>query len=128
MEGDIEKSGEIATNIGIHFFDMLLCLFGSVEESMVTQHNPSTSSGMLTLENAHINWTLSIDEQNLPDSVRLIGKKTILQLKIDDTSIEFSEGFDHLHSLSYQKILKKGGFRLSETRAAIDLEHMIRKA
>ena len=126
-KGDIEKSGGIATNIGIHFFDMLLWIFGSVEESIVTQHNQSTATGMLTLKNAHINWTLSIDEQNLPENLRSAGKKTMRQLKIDDASIEFNEGFDDLHTLSYQEILNGNGFGLLESRKAIELVHLIRK-
>jgi UDP-N-acetyl-2-amino-2-deoxyglucuronate dehydrogenase len=125
-KGDIEKSGGIATNIGVHFFDMLLWVFGAVKENRVTEHTAQTASGQLELERANVNWMLSIDANTLPDEAKAAGKRTFRTLTIDGEGFEFSEGFTELHTKSYEEILKGNGFPISETLKAIELVHTIR--
>lgn len=125
-KGDIQKSGGIATNIGVHFFDMLMWIFGDVTENMVTQHSKDTASGILNLEKATVKWRLSIDVNALPEKVRAAGKRTYRILNIDGESFEFSEGFTELHTRSYEEILAGNGFPLMETRKSIELVHEIR--
>ena len=125
-KGDIEKSGGIATNIGVHFFDMLLWVFGAVKENRVTEHTSQTASGQLELERANVNWMLSIDANTLPDEAKAAGKRTFRTLTIDGEGFEFSDGFTELHTKSYEEILKGSGFRISETLKAIELVHEIR--
>lgn len=127
-KGDINKSGGIATNIGVHFFDMLMWIFGDVQENIVHSHTTDTASGKLVLENAEVDWLLSIDANNLPDEAKLAGKRTHRSMMIDGESFEFSDGFTELHNLSYEQILKGNGFQLSETKKVIQLVHDIRKA
>ncbi len=125
-KGDIEKSGGIATNIGVHFFDMLLWVFGAVKENKVTEHTSQTASGQLELERANVNWMLSIDANTLPDEAKAAGKRTFRTLTIDGEGFEFSDGFTELHTKSYEEILNGNGFRIKETKAAIELVHQIR--
>ncbi len=125
-KGDIQKSGGIATNIGVHFFDMLLWIFGDVKENIVNEHSTDTASGRLELENASVNWFLSIDANTLPDNVKKAGKRTFRSLTVDGDEFEFSEGFTELHTHSYEEILKGNGFRLTETLPSIKLVHQIR--
>jgi UDP-N-acetyl-2-amino-2-deoxyglucuronate dehydrogenase len=125
-KGDIQKSGGIATNIGVHFFDMLMWIFGDVKESIVLQHSNDTAAGLLMLEKADIEWFLSINEETLPDDMKESGKRTYRSLMIDGEEFEFSEGFTELHTKSYQEILAGNGFPLSETRRPIELVHHIR--
>ena len=125
-KGDIEKSGGIATNIGVHFFDMLIWIFGDVVQNDVLEHGRDTASGMQELEKAVVNWKLSINENMLPAAIRQEGKRTYRQLSINDEAFEFSEGFTELHTISYQQILSGQGFKLSDTRKAIQLVHDIR--
>jgi UDP-N-acetyl-2-amino-2-deoxyglucuronate dehydrogenase len=125
-KGDISKSGGIATNIGVHFFDMLIWLFGAVKDNFVTEHNKNTAAGRLELEKATVDWKLSIDVNSLPDDIKAAGKKTFRALKIDGEIFEFSEGFSDLHTLSYTNIIAGKGFPLSENRPAIELVHDIR--
>ena len=125
-KGDIQKSGGIATNIGVHFFDMLMWIFGDVKEIDVTQHSRDTASGTLELENASVKWNLSINPNALPEAVKAAGKRTYRVLNIDGEPIEFSDGFTELHTKSYEQILSGNGFPLMETRRSIDLVHRIR--
>jgi UDP-N-acetyl-2-amino-2-deoxyglucuronate dehydrogenase len=125
-KGDMEKSGGIATNIGVHFFDMLIWIFGGVKENAVTSHTTETASGNLMLEKANINWMLSIDQQTLPEEVKAAGKRTYRTLSIDGEEFEFSEGFTELHTQSYNQIIAGNGFSIAETKAAIQLVHDIR--
>jgi UDP-N-acetyl-2-amino-2-deoxyglucuronate dehydrogenase len=125
-KGDITKSGGIATNIGVHFFDMLMWIFGDVKENIVLQHSKNTASGKLELEKASIDWMLSIDVNTLPADVKAAGKRTYRTLTIDGDAFEFSEGFTELHTKSYTDIISGNGFPLIETRKAIDLVHKIR--
>lgn len=125
-KGDIEKSGGIATNIGVHFFDMLIWVFGSVIENKVRLHTNDTAAGSLVLQKANINWMLSIDENAIPSAVRAAGKRTWRTLSINGEEFEFSEGFTELHTRSYEEILAGRGFSISETAPAIQLVHDIR--
>ena len=126
-KGDMQKSGGIATNIGVHFFDMLLWIFGDVKQNNVSQHSNQTASGQLELQNANVNWMLSIDAGTLPDEAKAAGKTTYRTLTIDGESFEFSDGFTELHTKSYEEILKGNGFRIEETLKAIEVVHNIRK-
>jgi UDP-N-acetyl-2-amino-2-deoxyglucuronate dehydrogenase len=125
-KGDIEKSGGIATNIGVHFFDMLIWIFGDVKTNTVTEHTANTASGELELERANITWMLSIDANTLPGEAKAAGKRTFRTLTIDGEGFEFSDGFTELHTKSYDEILKGNGFSIKETKAAIELVHEIR--
>ena len=125
-KGDVQKSGGIATNIGVHFFDMLMWIFGDVKENIVEKHTAVTASGKLELEKASVNWMLSIDADTLPEDAKLANKRTFRSLKINDEAFEFSDGFTELHTKSYNDILNGKGFGLSETRKAIDLVSQIR--
>src|SRR5438552_5533859 len=125
-KGDSQKSGGIATNIGIHFFDMLIWIFGNVKSNEVAQHSRETASGKLELEMANVNWFLSIDVNTLPADVRQAGKRTFRSLTIDNEEFEFSEGFTELHTRSYEEILKGNGFLIEESRKSIELVHAIR--
>ena len=126
-KGDMEKSGGIATNIGVHFFDMLLWIFGDLQKNEVSQHDKYTAAGKLELEKANVEWMLSIDAKNLPAEVAAEGKRTYRTLTIDGESFEFSEGFTELHSKSYEEVLEGRGFRISETLKSIELVHQIRE-
>ena len=126
-KGEVQKSGGIATNIGVHFFDMLMWIFGTPKTNEVKNQNDTTASGFLELEKANVNWLLSIDINQLPQQAKDEGKKTYRTLTIDGESFEFSEGFTELHTESYKQILSGNGFPLIETRNAIQLVHDIRK-
>ena len=125
-KGDIQKSGGIATNIGVHFFDMLLWIFGDVKENTVIKHSAQTAVGKLELEQASVDWMLSIDADTLPGEAKAAGKRTFRSLTIDGEAFEFSEGFTDLHTQSYIHIINGEGFTLNETRKSIELVHQIR--
>lgn len=125
-KGDVQKSGGIATNIGVHFFDMLMWVFGDVKENVVEQHNSDTASGKLKLDKADVEWFLSIDANTLPEDVKKEGKRTFRTLTIDGDAFEFSEGFTELHTKSYEEIINGRGFRISETKKTIQLVSEIR--
>jgi UDP-N-acetyl-2-amino-2-deoxyglucuronate dehydrogenase len=127
-KGDASKSGGIATNIGIHFFDMLIWVFGSVKKNNVKELNDDSAAGYLELERARVNWKLSINADHPPQEAKSKGKRTYRSLKLEDQEIEFSEGFTDLHTLSYQEILKGNGFGLEDARPSIQLTHEIRNA
>ncbi|TVR88785.1 MAG: gfo/Idh/MocA family oxidoreductase [Saprospirales bacterium] len=127
-KGETSKSGGIATNIGIHFFDMLMWLFGNCEQMEVHQLSHDRASGWLGLQNADVEWFLSINSDTLPDEAVKAGKKTYRSILIDGEEIEFSSGFEDLHNKSYEKILRNEGFGISEARPSIELVHQIRKA
>jgi UDP-N-acetyl-2-amino-2-deoxyglucuronate dehydrogenase len=125
-KGDITKSGGIATNIGVHFFDMLIWIFGDVIENKVTLHNETTAAGHLELEKATVSWMLSIDADALPPEAKAEGKRTFRRLLIDGEAFEFSDGFTELHTQSYKDIIDGKGFTLPETKKSIELVHKIR--
>lgn len=126
-KGDVAKSGGIATNIGIHFFDMLIWIFGTVKRVVVEAHQPDHASGQLELERANVKWFLSINYDHLPEEVKTSGKRTYRLLTLEQEELEFSEGFTDLHTKSYAEILKGNGFGLVEARPSIELVHQIRK-
>lgn len=126
-KGVLEKSGGIATNIGVHFFDMLTWIFGNVKENIVESITSETAKGTLTLERAHVSWSLSIDYNEIPEAVRLQGKRTYRTLQIEGEEIEFSDGFTELHTKSYEEILKGNGFGVMENKHAIEIVSNIRK-
>lgn len=126
-KGDINKSGGIATNIGVHFFDMLTWVFGDALENNVGFHEDSRAAGKLELERANVNWHLSIDEKDLPAEASENGKRTFRSITIDGESFEFSDGFTDLHTVCYKNIIDGTGFGLTDSRKAIELVSQIRK-
>ena len=127
-KGDAAKSGGIATNIGVHFFDVLIWLFGAVKRNVVHVHEPSKAAGYLDMERARVRWFLSTDYAALPEVVRLKNKQTYRSLRIEGTEIEFSDGFTDLHTQSYESILAGQGFGLAEAYPSIEVVHQIRNA
>ncbi len=125
-KGDLGKSGGIATNIGIHFFDMLIWIFGSVKQNIVHLHSHDRAAGFLQLERARVRWFLSINEDTLPSSIKEKGQRTFRSLTMKGEEIEFSDGFKDLHTKSYQEILSGKGFGLSVALPSIQLVHDIR--
>jgi len=119
-KGEDSKSGGVATNIGVHFFDMLGFVFGAVSRNEAHLREPERAAGSLECERADVSWFLSIDRHDLPASVR--GKKTTFRsIKVDGEEIEFSEGFTDLHTRSYEEIVAGRGFGLEEVRASIHI-------
>lgn len=127
-KGDLAKSGGIATNIGIHFFDMLMWIFGDVEETQVYEHGKHKAHGYLKLRRARVEWTLSVDYENIPEAIRATGVRTYRSIRIGEEEFEFSGGFTELHTRSYQEVIEGDGFCIEETRNAIELVHTIRNA
>ena len=125
-KGEEQKSGGIATNIGIHFFDMLLWIFGEVKATKLEKYELDHASGLIKLAKANVHWSLSINEEHLPDPIKAQGKRTYRSLQMNGREIEFSDGFTDLHTISYQEILKGNGFGLQEARPSIELAHQIR--
>lgn len=127
-KGEEAKSGSISTNIGIHFFDMLLWIFGKPKTIEVHANARDHAAGYLELERARVRWCLSINEQHLPDTVKAAGKRTYRALEIEGQDYEFSDGFTELHTHSYKEILAGNGFRAALARPSIELAHAIRNA
>lgn len=127
-KGDIQKSGGVATNIGIHFFDMLSWIFGDVKNNVVHLTEPNKAAGYLELENARIRWFLSIDYNDIPDSVKRTGKRTFRSITVEGQEIEFSEGFADLHTETYKEILAGKGFGLKEAKQSVEIAYTIRNA
>ena len=125
-KGNTEKSGGIATNIGVHFYDMLQWVFGPVKKNIVHIHTHDRAAGYFEFEKAKVRWFLSINAETLPEDVRAKGKRTYRSINIEGEELEFSDGFTDLHTLSYKDILNGGGFRIGEARAAIEIVHNIR--
>lgn len=124
-KGDQNKSGGIAMNIGIHFFDMLSFIFGKKITSEVNYMSKTKGGGYIEFENARVRWFLSIDENDLTEAVKAKGQKTYRSIQIDGEELEFSEGFTDLHTQSYQNILSGQGFSLEESRNAIEMSSEI---
>ena len=125
-KGDISKSGGIATNIGVHFYDMLTWVFGKVKTNIVNVHTHDRAAGYLELEKARVRWFLSINADTLPEAVKARGGRTFRSLSLEGEEIEFSDGFTELHTHSYQHILDGHGFGLEEAMGSISLVHDIR--
>lgn len=127
-KGDEKKSGGIATNIGVHFYDMLHFLFGELQQNDVHLREDTKSSGYLEYEHARVRWFLSVDYQDVPEAVKATGQRTYRSITVDGEEIEFSGGFTDLHTVSYQEILAGRGFGLEENRVAIETVANIRTA
>lgn len=127
-KGDIQKSGGVATNIGIHFFDMLTWIFGNMKSSYVHLSEPDKAGGYLELEKARVRWFLSLDSDDLPDSVLDSGQRTYRSITIEGEEVEFSGGFNDLHTNTYRDILKGNGFGLEDARNSVEIAHQIRNS
>ncbi len=125
-KGQSAKSGGIATNIGVHFYDMLQWIFGDVQENKVHIHSHDRAAGYLEFEKARVRWFLSINADTLPEEVKAQGQRTFRSLVIGEDEFEFSGGFTELHTRSYEGILSGKGFRISEAKPAIKIVHDIR--
>lgn len=127
-KGDEKKSGGIATNIGVHFYDMLHYVFGAVQSNTVHLHTATKAAGYLEYERARVRWFLSIDVNDVPASELEKGKRTFRTITANGQNIEFSDGFTDLHTRSYEEILAGRGFGLDENRVAIETVAHIRNA
>ncbi|WP_020587593.1 Gfo/Idh/MocA family protein [Desulfobacter curvatus] len=127
-KGDLTKSGGIATNIGIHFFDMLIWIFGEVKFQEVHISQDRKMSGYIQLERANVRWFLSLDPSDLPEKATEQGYPTYRSIQVDGAEIEFSGGFTDLHTLVYKDIFSGGGFGLEDARPSLDLVSTIRNA
>jgi UDP-N-acetyl-2-amino-2-deoxyglucuronate dehydrogenase len=127
-KGNMERSGGLATNIGIHFFDLLIWLFGPVEHSEVHLATPKCTGGAIELQRARVKWFLSVDRDDLPQHVQATGKTTFRSITVDGEEIEFSDGFTDLHTRVYEEILAGRGFGVDDVRPSIQLAHDIRHA
>jgi UDP-N-acetyl-2-amino-2-deoxyglucuronate dehydrogenase len=127
-KGDIKKSGGIATNIGVHFFDMLHFVFGNLQANRVHLASETKAAGYLEYERARVRWFLSIDLEDVPEDARSRGQRTYRSITVDGQEVEFSDGFTDLHERSYEEILAGRGFGLEENRTAIETVSSIRSA
>ncbi|MCU0420030.1 MAG: Gfo/Idh/MocA family oxidoreductase [Cyclobacteriaceae bacterium] len=126
-KGEEQKSGGIATNIGVHFFDMLTWVFGAVQDISVKAYEADHAAGHLELDRASVDWFLSINEDHLPATAKSQGKRTYRSLTMEGREIEFSDGFTDLHTKSYEAILAGQGFGLAEARPSVELVHRLRE-
>lgn len=127
-KGDNSKSGGVATNIGVHFFDMLSWIFGPVRENQVHLRQEDAAAGFLHLAHARVRWFLSVNETYLPAEAKAKGQRTFRAITVDGEAFEFSEGFTELHTAAYRHILEGQGFSLEEARPSIEIVHAIREA
>lgn len=127
-KGSIEKSGGVATNIGVHFFDMLGWIFGGLKASAVHRRQDDCASGVLELERARVRWFLSVNADHLPAAQQAKGQRTFRSITVEGQEVEFSEGFADLHSASYREILAGRGFGLTDARPSVEVVHAIRHA
>ena len=127
-KGDTKKSGGIATNIGIHFFDMLHFVFGELQQNITHLLEPKKASGYLEYEKARVRWYLSLNRDDIPSDEINEGKTTYRSITVDGKELEFSGGFTDLHLKSYQEVLNGNGFTLEDSRTAIKTVSEIRNA
>jgi UDP-N-acetyl-2-amino-2-deoxyglucuronate dehydrogenase len=127
-KGDEGKSGGIATNIGIHFFDMLSWIFGDIRENEIHVHTHDRAAGSLELERGNVRWFLSINYDTIPDPIKATGARTFRSITVDGKEVEFSNGFNDLHTLSYEDVLQGNGFGLATAADAVQIVHDIRNA
>jgi len=127
-KGDVMKSGGVATNIGIHFFDMITWIFGRVKENTVHIYNADKAAGYLQLEKARVRWFLSLDYRDLPEQATSKGLRTYRSITVNGKEIEFSGGFTDLHTVTYQNILIGKGYGIDDTRESIELTDYVRNA
>ena len=125
-KGQEEKSGGVATNIGVHFFDMLSWVFGEVKENVVHIHNHDRAAGYLEFEKARVRWFLSINSDVLPDEIKAKGQRTFRSLTIEGEELEFSDGFTDLHARVYEDILSGNGSGIEDARKAIEIVNIVR--
>jgi UDP-N-acetyl-2-amino-2-deoxyglucuronate dehydrogenase len=125
-KGAMEKSGGIATNIGIHFFDMLCWIFGSVQSNIVHVSQQDRAAGFLELERARVRWFLSVNNEDIPSEIRSKGQSTYRSITLNNEEIEFSGGFTDLHTHTYQNIFDGKGYGLDAARPSIIIAHEIR--
>ncbi|MDG6095967.1 Gfo/Idh/MocA family oxidoreductase [Alteromonas sp. ZYF713] len=125
-KGETAKSGGIASNIGVHFFDMLAWIFGEVKESLVHVNQADTASGFLFLKHARVRWFLSVNYDYIPDAVKATGQRTYRSITVENEEVEFSDGFTDLHTESYRQIIDGAGFGLEEARSSINIVADIR--
>jgi len=125
-KGDSAKSGGIASNIGVHFYDMISWIFGEVEENITHLKTPFANAGYLKLKNARVKWFLSVNYDYIPQEIKATGQRTYRSITVDGEEIEFSGGFTDLHTRSYEEILKGNGFGLDEARKSIEIVSTIR--
>jgi UDP-N-acetyl-2-amino-2-deoxyglucuronate dehydrogenase len=125
-KGDIHKSGGVATNIGVHFFDMLGWIFGEFKGVELEINKPEKAGGKLYFERANVNWFLSVDDKDLPADAVKAGKRTYRKINIEGQELEFSDGFTDLHTQSYKDILAGGGFGVNDVKKAIEIVSGIR--
>ena len=125
-KGNESKSGGIATNIGIHFFDMLIWIFGEVITSEVVEHSKTKAYGKIKLKRAKVNWLLSVDGEDLPTEVKKENKRTYRSLRIEEETFEFSGGFEDLHTRSYEEVLEGRGFGVGEVMKSVGIVSTIR--
>ena len=127
-KGDISKSGGIATNIGIHFYDMLTWIFGDVKSNICHILKEDRAAGFLDLERARVRWFLSINYDLIPENIKALGQRTYRSISVEGEEIEFSGGFTDLHTKSYEAIIEGNGFGLLEAKTSIDIVHAIRNS
>ncbi len=127
-KGDPNKSGQLASNIGIHFYDMLSWIFGEVEENIVHLKTVDASAGYFKLKHARVRWFLSVNYDYIPETIKSTGLRTYRSITVDGDEIEFSGGFTDLHTRSYEEILAGNGFGLDEARNSIEIVSTIRAA
>jgi len=124
----VEKSGGVATNIGIHFFDMITWIFGGVKGNIVNLYTPYKAAGYLQLEKARVRWFLSVDYADLPKEAIEKGKRTYRSITVNGEEVEFSEGFTDLHTETYRNILNGNGFGIDDARESLELTDFVRNA
>ena len=127
-KGDYSKSGGIATNIGVHFYDMLSWIFGDVKENIVHVQTHDRASGYLEFERARVRWFLSINYDLIPQEIKAKGQRTYRSISIEDEELEFSGGFTDLHTKVYEGVLEGNGYGLEDARQAIEIVHTIRNS
>lgn len=127
-KGDMQKSGGVATNIGIHFFDMLSWIFGEAKRNLVHLSLPNKAAGFLELKNARVRWFLSLDQNDLPPAASEKNQRTFRAITIDGEEIEYSDGFTDLHTLTYKEIIAGRGFGLKDARQSVEIAYTIRNA
>jgi UDP-N-acetyl-2-amino-2-deoxyglucuronate dehydrogenase len=127
-KGDVQKSGGVATNIGIHFFDMITWIFGNVKENIVHHYGPDKAAGFLRLEKARVRWFLSLDYHDLPAIAANKGMRTYRSITVNGKEIEFSGGFTDLHTVTYENILNGNGFGIDDARESLELTDYVRNA
>ncbi|TVP97785.1 MAG: gfo/Idh/MocA family oxidoreductase [Balneolaceae bacterium] len=125
-KGDVQKSGGIGTNIGVHFFDLLMWLFGRPDRNELFIREPNRMGGFLELQHADVEWFLSLEKEDLPESFKNQGMSTYRSIEVDDEEVEFSKGFRDLHFRVYEETLAGRGFGIEDARSSIELVYNLR--